>query len=57
MLDDRLDCLATVAQVVVFEFFDIHGIDGLAYDFVDDECVDGLLFPKLLAREVVQARD
>jgi hypothetical protein len=45
MLDDRLDRLATVAHVVVFELFDVHGIDGFAYNFVDDECVDSFLLP------------
>ena len=53
MLDDRLDRLATVAHVVVFELFDVRGIDGLAYDFVNDECIDGFLLLKLLACEVV----
>ena len=57
MLDDRFDRLPAVAHVVIFEFLDIRGIDGLTYDFVDDERVDGFLLPKLLAREVVQARD
>ena len=47
MLDDHLDRLATVAHVVIFELFNIPGIDGLTYNFVDDECVDGFLFPKL----------
>ncbi len=57
MLDDRFDRLAAVAHVVVFELFDVRGIDGLAHDLVDDECVDGFLLPKLLACEVVEARD
>jgi hypothetical protein len=57
MLDNCLDCLATVTHVVFFEFLDVCGIDGLAYSFVNDECVDGFLLPKLLASEVVQARD
>ena len=57
MLDDRLDRLSAVAYVVVFKFLDVRGIDGLTHDFVDDDRVDGFLFPKLLAREVVQARD
>jgi hypothetical protein len=53
MLDDCLDRLATVAHVVVFELFDVRGIDGLVYDFVDDECIDGFLLSECLAREVV----
>ena len=53
MLDDRLDRLATVAHVVVFELFNVRGIDGLVYDFVDDECIDGFLLSECLAREVV----
>ena len=57
MLDDRLDRLPAVAHVVVLKLFDVRRIDGLAYNFVDNECVDGFLLPKLLAREVVQARD
>ena len=52
-----LDCLAAVAHIVVFEFLNVHGIDGFSHDFVDDERIDGFLLPKLLAREVVQARD
>ena len=47
MLDYRLDSLAAVAHVVIFEFFDIREIDGLAH----------FLFPKFLTREVVQPRD
>jgi hypothetical protein len=57
MLDDRLDRLAAVSHVVVFELLDIRGIDGVAHNLVDDESVDGFLFSELLAREVVQARD
>ena len=53
MLDDCLDRLATVAHVVVFELFNVRGIDGLVYDFVDDECIDGFLLSECLAREVV----
>ena len=36
--------LATVAHVMVFELFDVRGIDGLAYDFVDNERIDGSCF-------------
>ncbi len=53
MLDNHLDRFATVAHVVVFELFNVHWIDGLTYDFVDDECIDGFLLPECLAREVV----
>jgi hypothetical protein len=57
MLDNCLDCLATVANVIIFELLDICGIDGFTHDFVDNERIDGFLLPKLLACEVVHARD
>jgi hypothetical protein len=57
MLDDRLDHLAAVAHVVVFEFLNVRGIDGFLHNFVDDERINGVLLQKLLARIVVQARD
>ena len=57
MLDNCLDRLVAVAHVIIFELFNIHEIDGLVYDFVDDERIYSLLLPKLLECEVVQARD
>ena len=57
MLEDCLDGLSSVADVVVVEFFDVRGIDCFAYDLVDNDGVDALLFPELLAFEIVVCHD
>ena len=57
MLEDRLDGLGSVADVVVVEFFDIRGIDGFMYYLVNDDGVNTLLFPVLLAFKVVVGND
>ena len=57
MLKDSLDGLGSVADVVVVEFFDVCGINCFAYDLVDDDGVDTLLLPELLALEIVVCHD
>ena len=57
MLKDSLDGLGPVADVVVVEFFDVRGINCFTYDLVDDDGVDTLLLPELLAFEIVVFHD
>ena len=57
MFNDQLDALPAVANVVVFEFFDVGGINGFAHNFVNDDRINDLLFRLLLAHKVVNACD
>ncbi len=57
MFKDCFDGLSSVADVVIVEFFDVCGINCFAYDLVDDDGVDTLLLPELLAFEIVVCHD
>lgn len=44
MFDDYLDQSAAVTDVIVLKIFDVCGVDGFAYNFVDDDSIDGYCF-------------